>query len=314
MNRPRLLALFTISLWSWIGVLSRVLASRSQFLAVCLTFSFVTMTLGSIGIISNRAAFLRGLRSLRPADLLIAPFGYFVYWMGLVQCSRALGSQSQVLILNYTWPLFTVLFGVLIFRRGGRRGLAGWLAWAGVLLGFAAVAVLATQGRLPGLRFENPGGMLWGLLAGSAYGFFSAYSGGVSDEKQLPFLAAGAFISLLIALLLAGLGGELPLIWGFGPLDYLAALAVGVLLDGLGYAAWTRANRLAHEQAMDITALASMMLALPLFNLGLVALLLGEGELLRPWFLASLALLLASSVLCQRAEWLAGLIGAQEGA
>jgi drug/metabolite transporter (DMT)-like permease len=298
MNNPRILALFTILLWSFGAYLTRLIALRSQFLLLALAFLFAFLTLLVVNGIQSRGFSFLNRQSLKIGYLLFGPLGYFVYSVAYNQSSRSYNSISEPTILNYTWPVFTIIFTDLVFNQKSRRSLLfRMVEAAGILLGFCSIVILATRGNPAAFQINLPG-IFWGLLTGLSYGVFSAYSSTIQEARQGVFLLAATLTSLA---LIAGFSiGELDLLKSLTLKDVAAAFALGGLLDGIGYTAWTRANRLAHQQQVDISSIASLMLILPFTSLLIVSLLLGENQLVQPYFITSLLLILVSSIICQK--------------
>jgi len=305
MRNPRFLAGATIALWSFAGILGRLVAMRSQFALLSLSFLFTFGALLVYSLLSQGRSFLERLKRARAPYFLIGLTGYFIYWIGINQSYRAFDAASETIVLNYTWPVFTVVFTDLVFRRGPRSRAFRLVEALGIAGGFLSVVVLATKGRFTSFEL-NVAGIAWGLLGGVSYGFFSAYSSTVPREEHSTFLLCSILASLV---LIAGLAlREIPLFRTFTARDILTVALLGCALDGLGYICWTAANRLARERGTEISSVASLMFVLPLFSLSLIALFFKEESLSRPYFLASLALLLASSVLCQRTQAIARLL------
>jgi drug/metabolite transporter (DMT)-like permease len=307
-NNPRLLAAITIVFWSFTAFLTRSISMRAQvaLLVISFSFSFATLLIYFAFLRPQPPASGR-FAQLKLSYLLIGPLGYFVYAVALFQSYHAFDSASQTTILNYTWPLFTVLFTEALFRHGARRtALQGVIESLGILIGFLAVLVLATEGHLTMLEFSNAPGIVWGLLAGVCYGLFSAYSSTVSREEQSTFLLTSVGASVVLVALTATFTGEIGLLGTLTSHDIVFPAVWGCVGNGVGYIFWTRANRLAREQGIGVSAIASAMFILPLSALVIVALLLGENQLLRPHVAASLGLILLGSALCQKAGAVAG--------
>jgi drug/metabolite transporter (DMT)-like permease len=83
--------------------------------------------------------------------------------------------------------------------------------------------------------------------------------------------------------------------------DIIIVVALGCVLNGIGYITWTRANRVAREKGISISSVASIMFILPILSLIIIAVLLGETILAQTYFLVSLLLVFLSTILCQRA-------------
>ena len=307
MNNPRVLALITIVFWSFTAYLTRSISMRSQvaLLIVSMSCSFITMAI-YFTLLRPRPASGRFTR-VRLEYVLFGPLGYFVYAVALFQSYRAFNSASQTTVLNYTWPLFTVVFAEALFRQRAKRTvLQGAVEGLGITVGFLSVLVLGTEGRLATLDFSNIPGVAWGLLAGASYGMFSAYSTTVSGEAQGTFLLTAVFLSVMLVALTATATSEIGLLRTLTLRDVIYPAAWGCVGNGIGYITWTRANRLAREQEIGVSAVASAMFVLPLLALTMVALLLKETQLFHSYFALSVALILLSSVLCQKAGSIAG--------
>ena len=298
LNNPRVYALATVALWTFFTPLVKLVSLKSQFLFITMSFSFTFLTfLAVLSFIHGRGLWLR-VRTMAGRNFFFGLFGYFVYWQGLIQCFREFSSASGSTVLNYTWPIFTVLFTEIIFRRTHKPRLYRLVEWFGIFLGFASVFVLATKGDVLSFEFTHLKGLLWGLLAGGSYGFFSAYSSTVSKEYHGTFLLVSAGVSAL-AMLPFGLS-EAGLFQTITVRDLIIVAVLGSVFDGIGYFLWTAANRLAREQGVDISSVGSIVFFLPLLSVVGISVIFGEHELLRPYFAVTLALLISGSVLCQR--------------
>jgi len=169
----------------------------------------------------------------------------------------------------------------------------------GIVLGLLAVMILATKGRFTSLDILNIKGIAWGLLSGISYGIFSAYSGTVTKERHGGFLLLSITTSLALMLIFSM--KELDLISTFTFQDVLIVFVLGSLLNGIGYITWTTANRIAREENLPSSSIASLMFVLPILALVIVSLLLKETKLLEIYFVVSLLFVALSSVLCQYA-------------
>jgi drug/metabolite transporter (DMT)-like permease len=286
-----------VALWTFFTPLVKLVSIKSQFLLVTLSFTFTFLTfLIVLGVIHGRDLWRR-LRALGGRHVFFGLFGYFFYWQALIQCFREFSSASGSTVLNYTWPVFTVLFTEVIFRRSRKPRLHRLVEWSGIFLGLASVLVLATRGDVLAFEFTHVKGLLWGLAAGGSYGFFGASSGTVPRESHGAFLLAAAGVSVL-AMLPFGLS-EAGLVGSITARDLVIVAVLGSVFDGMGYFLWTAANRLAREQGVDISAVSSIVFFLPLLSVVGISLIFGEQELWQPYFAVTLVLLISGSMLCQ---------------
>jgi drug/metabolite transporter (DMT)-like permease len=296
---PHIYALATVVLWSFFTPLVKLVSIKSQFLFITISFFFTFITFLAALALTQRKRLIRHLKALTWRHYVFGLFGFFLYWLTLIQCFREFSSASGSTVLNYTWPLFTVFFTEFIFRRVSKPILHRVIEWLGVFMGFAAVAVLATRGNLSLLEITHVQGLLWGLAAGAAYGLYSAYSGTVPKELHVTFLLVSAGGSLL-AMLPFGLY-EAGLFREFTLQDLLVVAILGSVLDAGGYFLWTSANRSAREYNVDISTVGSIVFFLPLLSVIVISLIYKETEIFKPYFGVTLFLLICGSILCQRA-------------
>lgn len=159
--------------------------------------------------------------------------GYFVYWLGVSQSYRAYDGVAEPTVLNYTFPVFTVLFTELLFRRRGRRSFVAYaVEGVGVALAFLSMVLMVTGGNPAQLGVANPTGLLWGLLGGASYGLFSAYSSTVPRDRQLVSLVYASGTSVLAMGVLAV--RFLPNLADLTLRDWLIVLGLGLGVDGIG--------------------------------------------------------------------------------
>lgn len=294
MSRARLLVLGTVAIWSFGTLLGRVISHRAPYLLLHVSF------LCSLAVFLPYAGRAGLPAALRPRHLGFGLFGYFLYSVALMLSFRAYGRASEPTVLNYTWPVFTVLLTPLFAARTGRAARRASLRERlGIALCFLAVLLLATGGDPRSLDLANGRGVLFGLSAGLSYGVFSAYSSTVPASEHASFLlaAAGSSAVAMIPFTWNDLA-ELPLV---SAREWLAAGALGALVNGAGYATWTLANRLAAESGESVASVASLAFLLPLLSLCAIAAFLGEGALLSPAVAFSALMLVAGSAACRGA-------------
>jgi drug/metabolite transporter (DMT)-like permease len=299
-TNPRVLVLLTVLVWSVTQTLGRVFSQRSPYTMFALALAVTSLTFLLAIRFGDRQPVWRAMRRLPLRYLAAAPLGYLVYWFALVQCNRAYDTAAEPNALNYTFPVFTVIFTELLFRRhrgaGGHRGREA----LGVALAFSSVVVLAARGDLLSLEFTNIAGLSWGLAVGAVYGLYSAISSTLDRRAHLPFLLAS---SLFGAVGMAALAVAFPsggtLRWR--PIDVVLVIIMGAVVEGFGYLTWTAANRVAAERGVSIASVASLIYLLPVISIVIASVVFNETTLFEPYFIVALALLLAGSVLSQGA-------------
>lgn len=304
MNNPKTLVLLTILFWSFGALLTRIISIKSQLLSLNLLFFFTFLFFLFYVYLQHRKDFFNEIKKIKPQYLLFGLFGYFFYYLGLVQSFHLYNTASETTILNYTFPIFTVIFTEIFFKKRKSENYGVKLIeFTGVLLGFFAVFILATKGNMTSLQSTNLPALLWGLNAGIAYGIFSAYSSSVPKQQQTLFLLAAIFSSWILSVLISV--PELKDLSSLTLNDYFVSGLLAILVNGFGFIVWTRANRIAIEKNISIASLASLLFALPFLSLSIVSIFLSESYLFEPYFMICLIILTLSGIFCQKAELLA---------
>lgn len=200
------------------------------------------------------------------------------------------------MILNYTWPLFTGLFSILLFKVQ-KFDKASILV---LILGFIGIVILGTGGSINNLVFlESKKGLILGLLAGVSYGLFSAYSSTLKDSNESALLLLfGTFLGAigLTALSFSRYGWDM---FSISRLDLLVGLIDGLILDALGYIVWTKALSISKKKNIDITSSRSLINFLPLISIILIGIFFNDERevILQPYYLISFILILIACLI-----------------
>lgn len=188
-----------VLLWSQSAACLKLVLTTTSWLTVALWSSTVSAIVYGIAIVTTTGSASR-LRALPARELAwfaaLGLVGYFLY-NGFIYVAYASGPASEVLIVNYVWPVATVGFAALIarerpsFREIGGLGLA--------LIGVSAVI---TRGR-----WQWPqaiGADLLALGAALCYGLYSAVSKRLGGDRRvalfLAFTSASACFALVALL------------------------------------------------------------------------------------------------------------------
>jgi drug/metabolite transporter (DMT)-like permease len=256
------------------------------------TFAGLTAAIASaaqFGLHFLRGGTVRAAVSLpaRAWPGLVLPFAAYgvVYPLAIMLSGER--AVASVNLLNYFWPVLTVVFAVAMARgEGFSPALAAsvLLATAGlVLANFPAAARLAgsggTQSLLP---------LLLGLAAAVTWGFYSALMGRWAGRmRQFVTPPMGFACVAAVALSVAAARGELA--WPASG-QWLPSLACGLGPFAMGYLLWEKALHKAPAQVLGVLAsmipvlstiiLCTVQLRWPGAHVAVAAVLVGSAVLL----------------------------------
>ena len=175
MKKEYIYAMISILLWSTTATVTKLLLGNlnsMQILVVGSFFAFVFLFV--INLIKGN---LKQLKDYKIKDYLqiagIGLLGTFLYnlflYLGISKMQA-----SQAFILNYLWPIMTVIFACVILKEKMtfRKALA-------IVLSFVGVIIVTSNGNLLNIEKENILGALYCILAAISYGLFS-----VLNKKQ----------------------------------------------------------------------------------------------------------------------------------
>jgi drug/metabolite transporter (DMT)-like permease len=305
--------LVAIFFWGTSIVAGRLIMGSLGLLRGPLAASLVSGTLGTIVVLSRRKSreALRGLG----ARYWLACGGLFVSYLVAYNLGTGLAAGGGQLLafnmLNYLWPMTTLLFSALFSRSRVR-----WWIVPGVAAGLAGTALAllsqqagdggATAGAVAGAAASGaaaaPAGSLvvygLGLYCGVAWGLYSALGRrlvGQSGANPVPllFLATAAAYAVLLALgvgrgTAVGTEARYAASTAVASAPSLAGIAAflwrALVVDLLSYAFWDAAMRRGNQA---LAAAASFLT--PILSSACIAIVLGVAPGWRFWLAALLA-------------------------
>jgi len=271
-----------ILLWGTSIAVGRVVMGNIGLVEGPLVMSLSSGALGTVLLLGRRSERAK-LRTL-PLSYWAACGGLFVLYMVSYNLGVGLARDgSQLLVfgmLNYLWPVLTVVFSAMIFHRR----VSAWLfpglslAMAGIVLAFLArpsgQGGVMLRGILEDLA-ASPAVYGLGLLCGVSWGLYSNLGkriAGASEANPVPllFLATGLVYLVLFIL------GAAPAGHAAQSVTRWSAVAVGALVyrvlvvDLLAYVLWDAAMRRG-----DQLLVAAVSFFTPLLSTACVSLLIG---------------------------------------
>ena len=285
-----------ILFWGTSVVAGRLIMGSLGLLRGPLLATLASGTIGSIVVLSRRTG-RRALRQL-PARYWVVCGGLFVAYLLAYNLGTGLARDGRQLlvfnVLNYLWPMLTLLFSAA-FARSRLR----WWVVPGIAAALAGTA-LALASQSGGPAEAGPAGgagvYLLGLFCGVAWGLYSALGrrlAGSSTANPVPllFLATALGYTLLSALGAGGAaaGGTLPAPSAAGIAAFLWRVLV---VDLVGYGFWDAAMRRGNQA---LAAAASFLT--PLLSSACIAVVLGVSPGWRFWLAA--LLVVGGAVACR---------------
>lgn len=195
MKKEYLYAGVSILLWSTTSTISKLLLGSLNSMQILLISSiFATIFLL---IINFRKKNLSQLKTFKTKDFLqiagLGILGTFLYNLFLYLGINKM-QASQAFIINYLWPLMTVIFACIILKEKlTKRKLIA------IILSFIGVIIVTSNGDLLNVSKDSIAGAIYCILAAVFYGLFCVLNKQKNYDKYLSmmiFYCVSAIISL----------------------------------------------------------------------------------------------------------------------
>ncbi len=257
------LAFFTVFLFGTAAAVSKLLLKSMDNLQLLFwTTLFATLSLAAIAGAQGKLGGLR-LLSLRDWGVLsglggIGVFGYHLAYFGGLQFLMA----QEATILNYLWPLTTMLFAVVLLSERWTL-----VKSAAVVLSLAGAWIVISKGDVFAFSFNSPLGIGLSLLAALLYGLFSVLAKRTTYDTTLSmFVYCASACVLALGSMLAFSSFSIPSTSELAGTFWLGGVSIGV-----GFWTWFLALR-----AGDTIKIANMAFVSPFLSLVFIFILLGE--------------------------------------
>jgi len=235
MKKEYMYAAISIFVWSTVATTTKLLLGNLNSMQILMVGNFFATTfLCVLNIATGR---IKLLKTLRIRDFLrifsLGFFGIFLYNLFLYSgIDRMLASQA--FIINYLWPIMTVLFASIILKEKMtvRKAIA-------ILLSFVGVVIVASDGSLQGFSAENISGALFCILAAVSYGLFSALNKKFGYDQFISMMLY-YFTSFIIATGYVFLTKDY---FTIGSVQIAGLAWVGICSSAVGYTCWALALR-----------------------------------------------------------------------
>ncbi|MBQ6991554.1 MAG: DMT family transporter [Clostridia bacterium] len=217
MKKEYIYAGISIFLWSTTATVTKLLLgslNSMQILAVSSFFAFIFLLI--LNLFKKK---LNEIKKYKIKDYLqiagMGALGVFLYYLFLYLGTNKM-LASQAFILNYLWPMMTVVFACIILKE--KMTLRKILA---IVLSFVGVIIVTANGNLLNIDNNTLIGALFCILAAISYGLFSVLNKykGYDKYASMMLYYLTTFIICIIYLLITrttidiGIGQAGGLIW-----------------------------------------------------------------------------------------------------
>ncbi len=233
-NKPRALifVLVCIVFWSFAGVASKLgqqHLDNYQFLFWSSLLSFVVLLISTI--IVGKFKYFKSY-TLKQFFIAIGLgfLGTFLYYL-LLYFGYAHAKGLEVLVIQYTWPIFIVIFSVLFLREK-----ITWKTILAIILGFFGVLIVLTKGNFASINLTSFSTDFVVLFSAIIFGIFLVLSKKVEFEPfsvtTLFFLSATIF-SFFSMLIFSSFATPVKS-------ELIPILGNGIFINGLSYVLWLK--------------------------------------------------------------------------
>ena len=233
MRKEYIYAIISVLLWSTTATVSKLLLGSldsMQILLLSSLFSFLFLL-----IINCFNGSIKEIKKYKPKDYLIifalGVIGIFLYDLFFYLGINAM-QASQAFIINYLWPIMTVLFACIILKEKFtiRKIIA-------IIISFIGVIIVSSNGNLLSIEKSSLMGTIYCLLAALLYGLFSALNKKQNYNKytsMMLFYFNSTIISLIYVIatkrfFVPELSQTLGLLW------------IGIFTSAVAYTSWALA-------------------------------------------------------------------------
>lgn len=271
--------LICVGLWALIPVVSKlgqVSLDNHQFLFWSSLVSFIAFVFTTI-IVKQGKTFLTYKKEDWGKSIFLGFLGTYLYYI-LLYFGYARAQGLEVLVLQYSWPIFIVLLSIFILKE--KLTVKRLIA---VVLGFLGVFLVLTKGDFSNIHLENYFVDILVLVAAMVFALFSVLSKKVHLE---------AYTMITIYFLTATVASFISMLWlsefVLPTKDSIWPILInGVFVNGFSYIFWIKALKASEASFIApfvfltpiISALYLILFFkepfLPIYGLGLLAVIIG---------------------------------------
>lgn len=229
MKKVYSLAAVTIFLWSTTATVTKLLlGSLNSIQVLCVSALFASAFLLVLNIATGN---IKKLKTYRPRDylhtVLIGLPGTFFYYL-LLYTGTDLMLASQAQIINYLWPIMSVVFACIILKEKMtvRKGIAIGMSFLGM--------VIVVGGDLAHVSQNTLLGACCCILAATSYGLFTALNQKSGYDKRISMMFF-YFVAFVLTGSILAVTGNIP---SLEPVQLLGMAYNGTFNLAIAATAW----------------------------------------------------------------------------
>jgi len=261
-------AIIVVLIWSTVASVFKISLRYLNYLQLLFYASLISLLiLFIILIFQNKLSLLKTYSKkdyLHSAMLgLLNPFLYYI----VLFKAYSLLSAQQAVSLNYTWAIQIVLLSVPLLKQ--KIGFKSVLA---IIISYAGVLIISTQGDILALRVTNVYGVLLALGSAVIWALFWIYN--IKDKRDEVVKLFLNFLFGFIFILIAIVFSErliIPKIPGF-----TSAVYIGLFEMGITFVLWLKALKLSKTTVQ----VSNLIYLTPFLSLFIINIMIGEKILI----------------------------------
>lgn len=195
MKKQYLFAATSIVLWSTMPTISKILLKKmDSFQVLCISALFASVFLLMVNLLTGN---IKRLKAYTAKDyittILIGLPGMFLYYV-FFYTGTSLMDASQAFIVNYLWPIMSVVFACIIIKE--KMTVRGLIAIAMSFIG----VIIVTGADILHFNTKILLGAVFCTLGAISYGLFSALNQKYNYDKKISMM-----ITLFVTFILTGI-------------------------------------------------------------------------------------------------------------
>ncbi|MDA3816539.1 MAG: DMT family transporter [Prolixibacteraceae bacterium] len=263
-QRAVIYALVTVLFWSTVATAFKIGLRELYPAQLIFVGSMVT-----VFILTGIIVFTKKLTLLKQLNLkdflylaLLGALNPFLYYIVLFEAYSLLPAQVAQ-PLNMVWPIVLVLLAVPLLKQK-----IGWKSFVALLISFAGVVLIASQGKVITLHNSDNTGIALALGSSIIWSLYWIFSIRNKNDQLITLLVSFSFgtLFLLIYILFTG---QIHFAWGQ---SMMAAIYIGIFEIGISFILWMKALSLTSNSAR----VANLVYIAPFLSLFFIHYILGE--------------------------------------